>query len=186
MRPFYYGYNSRYISLKSVYCPLPHKKSYYEILILCGSCCFFLFVVIFIKVVSNRNKKYFQQNRFYSSSDNSFVPTVVFYNAKCTFCLNGSVHPQKCSLDTFKIFNHFLMHRCKFAVDPNGTVFICLFTVFCVRTARAIFTLIHFFLTSILVSLYVFAILKIKVFPFGQRIIPSSPIGKFTDRNGSS
>ena len=71
--------------------PLPHKKSYYGILY--GSCCFFLFIVIFIKIVSNRNKKYFEQYRFYSSSDSPFVPTVVFYDAKCTFCLNGSVHP---------------------------------------------------------------------------------------------
>ena len=72
--------------------PLPHKKSYYGIS-LCGSCCFFLFIVIFIKIVSNRNKKYFEQYRFYSSSDSPFVPTVVFYDAKCTFCLNGPVHP---------------------------------------------------------------------------------------------
>ena len=80
------------IFYKKVYnSPLPHKKSYYGIL--CGSCCFFLFIVIFIKIVSNRNKKYFEQYRFYSSSDSPFVPTVVFYDAKCTFCLNGSVHP---------------------------------------------------------------------------------------------
>ena len=80
------------IFYKKVYnSPLPHKKSYYGIL--CGSCCFFLFIVILIKIVSNRNKKYFEQYRFYSSSDSPFVPTVVFYDAKCTFCLNGSVHP---------------------------------------------------------------------------------------------
>ena len=112
-----------------------------------------------------RNKKYFEQYRFYSSSDNSFVPPIVFHDTKSTFCLDGSVHPQKCSLDTFEIFYHFLMHRCKFAVDPNSTVFICLFTLFCVWTAGAIFTLIHFFLTPILVSLYVFLILKVKSFP---------------------
>jgi len=57
------------------------------------------------------------------------------------------------------------MHRCKFTVDPNDTVFICLFTLFCVWTAGAVFTLIHFFLTPILVPFYVFSILKIKVFP---------------------
>ena len=80
------------IFYKKVYnSPLPHKKSYCGIL--CGSCCFFLFIVILIKIVSNRNKKYFEQYRFYSSSDSPFVPTVVFYDAKCTFCLNGSVHP---------------------------------------------------------------------------------------------
>ena len=112
--------------------------------------------MIFIKIVSNRNKKYFKQYRFYPSSDNSFIPTVVFYDTKCALCLNGSVHPQKCSLDTFKIFNHFLMHHCKFVVDPNGTVFICFFTSFCVWTARAVFTLIYFFLTSILVPFYIF------------------------------
>ena len=66
-----------------------------------------------------------------SSSDNSFVPPVVFHDTKGTFCLNGSVHPQKRSLDVFEIFYHFLMHRCKFAVDPYSTVFICLFTLFC-------------------------------------------------------
>ena len=107
--------------------------------------------MIFIKIVSDRNEKYFKQYRFYSSSDNSFVPPIVFHDTKSTFCLDGSVHPQKCSLDTFEIFYHFLMHRCKFAVDPNSTVFICLFTLFCVWTAGAIFTLIHFFLTPILV-----------------------------------
>ena len=57
------------------------------------------------------------------------------------------------------------MHRCKFAVDPYSTVFICLFTLFCIWTAGAIFTLIHFFLTPILVPFYVFSILKIKAFP---------------------
>ena len=38
-------------------------------------------------------EKYFKQYRFYSSSDNSFVPPVVFHDTKGTFCLNGSVHP---------------------------------------------------------------------------------------------
>ena len=57
------------------------------------------------------------------------------------------------------------MHRCKFMVEPNGTVFICLFTLFCIWTAGTIFTLIYFFLSSILVSLYIFTILKIKAFP---------------------
>ena len=67
------------------------ETSYYELL--CGSCNFFLFVMIFIKIVSDRNEKYFKQYRFYSSSDNSFVPPVVFHDTKGTFCLNGSVHP---------------------------------------------------------------------------------------------
>lgn len=39
-----------------------------------------------------RNEKYFKQYRFYSSSDNSFVPPIVFHDTKGTFCLNGSVH----------------------------------------------------------------------------------------------
>ena len=47
--------------------------------------------MIFIKIVSDRNEKYFKQYRFYSSSDNSFVPPVVFHDTKGTFCLNGSV-----------------------------------------------------------------------------------------------
>ena len=63
------------------------------------------------------------------------------------------------------LMKHFLMHYCKFAVDLNSTVFVCLFTLFCVWTAGAVFTLIHFFLTPILVPFYVFSILKIKVFP---------------------
>ena len=77
-----------------------HKKAYnppspmrMPLWILCGSCNFFLLVVIFIKIVSDRNEKYFKQYRFYSSSDNSFVPPVVFHDTKGTFCLNGSVHP---------------------------------------------------------------------------------------------
>ena len=57
------------------------------------------------------------------------------------------------------------MHRCKFTVAPNDTVFICLFTLFCVWTSGTVLTLVVFFLTSILVSLYVFSIPKIKVFP---------------------
>lgn len=44
------------------------------------------------------------------------------------------------------------MHRCKFTVNPHSTVFIRLFTLFCVRTFRTIFTLIYFFLTTILVA----------------------------------
>ena len=38
------------------------------------------------------NQKCFKQYRFYFSSDNPFVPTVVFYDTKCTFCLDGSVN----------------------------------------------------------------------------------------------
>ena len=71
--------------------PYPIRMLSYEIL--CGSCYFFLFIVIFIKIVSDRNEKYFKQYRFYSSSDNSFVPPVVFHDTKGPFCLNGSVHP---------------------------------------------------------------------------------------------
>jgi site-specific DNA recombinase len=44
------------------------------------------------------------------------------------------------------------VHRCKFTVNPHSTVFIRLFTLFCVRTFRTIFTLIYFFLTTILVA----------------------------------
>ena len=121
--------------------------------------------MIFIKIVSDRNKKYFEQYRFYSSSDNSFVPAIVFHDIKSTFCLDGSIHPQKCSLDTFEIFYHFLMHRCKFAVDPKQYGFLSVFfTLFCIWTAGAIFTLIHFFLTPILVSLYVFLYTEGKIF----------------------
>ena len=71
--------------------PYPIRMLSYELL--CGSCYFFLFIVIFIKIVSDRNEKYFKQYRFYSSSDNSFVPPVVFHDTKGPFCLNGSVHP---------------------------------------------------------------------------------------------
>ena len=54
---------------------------------------FFLFVVIFIKIVSDRNEKYFKQYRFYSSSDNSFVPPIVFHDTKGTFCQTSAYCP---------------------------------------------------------------------------------------------
>ena len=44
------------------------------------------------KILIDRDMKK-KECRFYSSSDNSFVPPVVFHDTKGTFCLNGSVHP---------------------------------------------------------------------------------------------
>ena len=114
--------------------------------------------------MSDRNKKNLQANRSDASSYDSFVPTIIFYDSKCPFCLNGSIHSEQCSMDTFMIFYHFLMHSSKFVVDPYRSILIGLFAFFCVWTSGTVFALVYFFLSSILISFHMLTILQMKCF----------------------
>ena len=60
-----------------------------------------------------------------------FVAIFIFPTVKDGIIIHCYNHIQIAVCDTFEIFNHFLIHCCKFAVNPNGTVFIgLLFFVF--------------------------------------------------------
>ena len=108
----------------------------------------------FIEILPDRNQKHLKQHGLEASSNNSFVPSVIFHDAKCPFGLYRSVHPEKCPMDTFQIVDYFLMHGREFLIDPYGPVLICPFASLCIGTPSAIFTLIDLFLPSILVSFY--------------------------------
>ena len=114
--------------------------------------------------MSDRDKKNLQANGSDASSYGSFVPSIIFYDAKCPFCLNGSIHSEQCSMDTFKIFYHFLMHSSKFVVDSYRSILISLFAFFRIWTSGTIFALVYFFLSSILISFHMLTILQMKRF----------------------
>ncbi len=131
---------------------------------LCGCCRPYLFVVKFVEILSNRNQKYFQPNRFFSSSYDSLIPSIILHNTECSFRLYRTVHPEQRSLYAFQIRYDFLVHGCEFAIDPHCTIPICLFTLFCIRTSATVFALIHFFLSAVCIPFYILAILQVKGF----------------------
>ncbi len=70
------------------------------------------------------------------------------------------------SMNAFQIFYYF-MHSGEFFVYADSSVFICFLTLVSVWTACAVLALIYFFLTSILITIDMFAIKKCKCFPIG-------------------
>lgn len=68
-------------------------------------------------------------------------------------------------MNTFQVFYYFLMHSGKFMIDSHRSVFIGLFASFCIRTSGTVFTLVYFFLSSILIPFYMLAVLQMKSFP---------------------
>jgi len=156
MRPFSFGENHNF-SLKKSITPLTPQIGF--LTVLCSFQFPHLFVVEFIEILSDRNKINFQANRIDSSSRDSFVPTVTFYDSKCSFGLDGSIHSEQSTMDTFQIFYHFFMHSGKFMVDSHRSVFIGLFTFVCIWTSATVFTLVYFFLSSVLIPFYMLAVL---------------------------
>ena len=67
-------------------------------------------------------------------------------------CLDRTVHPQKCAVDTFKIVENFTVYRRQFFVEPDGSVVIGLLTSVCMQAATAVFASVDFILPSVLIA----------------------------------
>lgn len=116
---------------------------------LCGFVNSHFFIVIFIKVLSDRNQKYFQLYRIYSSSHNSLVPSVAFHYAKCPLGLYGAIHSQQCSMNAFQIFDYLFVHLGQFLIDSNGSIFIGLLALGCIRASATVFVYWSRFLVTL-------------------------------------
>ena len=101
-------------------------------------------------------------DRFNPSSDDPLIPPVILHNAKSTFCLNRAVHSEQCSMYALQVVYDFLMHGCKFMIDTDRAVLFRLLASLCIWASGTILTLIHFFLPAILISIYMFTILKME------------------------
>ena len=113
-------------------------------------------VIVFIEVVTDRNQKNLKQNRFYPSANDPFVASVIFHNAKGTFCLYRAVHSQQCAVNAFKILQHFPVHGGQLFIDPHRSVLGCLLAFRRVWAAGAIFAFVDLFLSPVLITLYGF------------------------------
>ncbi len=86
----------------------------------------------------------------------------VKHNAKCTFCLNRTVHSQQCAMDTVQIIQHLPVHRGQLLVDSHRSVLRRLFAFVCIGAAAAILAFKYFLLPSVFVSLYVLSITEME------------------------
>ena len=134
---------------------------------LCGCLFFLLFVVEFIQILSYRNEKNLETDGFNTSSDNPFITTVVLHDTESTFCLDGTVHSEKCSMYAFQVLHDFMMHGGELPVDPDGAIFISFLSSFRIRAPGAVFAGIDLFLTSVVVPLHMLAVLKMERLPVG-------------------
>ncbi len=76
------------------------------------------------------------------------------HDAKGSFSLYRTVHPQESALYAFQVFNHFFVHRCQFLIDPDSSVPVCLFAFFCIRAPGTVFTPVYLLLATVLVAVY--------------------------------
>lgn len=116
------------------------------------------FVAELVEIVTDRNEKNLQSDGIEPSAHDSPVPSVIFHNAKCTFCLNRTVHSQQCAMDTVQIIQHLPVHRGQLLVDSHHSVLRRLFAFGCIGAAAAILAFKYFLLPSVFVSLYVLSI----------------------------
>ena len=123
-----------------------------------------MLVVVFVEVMPYRNKENFQQHSFHASSDNSFIPSVLFHNAECAFDLNGAVHPQEGAVDTLEVVDDFLVHGGEFFIQTDGAVLVGLLAFFSIWASLAVLAAIDFFLPSVFVSPDSLPVLKAKGF----------------------
>ena len=117
-----------------------------------------LFVIIFVQIVPNKHKKQFQPHFFQRSSPKSSVFPVFFHHPKGTLCLDGSVHLQISSVDAVQVLQNLFMYRSQFLFQVNRSVLVSPLALFCVGTAAAVFTDIHFHLSAVLVLRYRFSV----------------------------
>ena len=54
-------------------------------------------------------------------------------------------------MDTFEIVENFTVHASQFFIQPDRTVLIALFALFCIGTVAAILASVYFFLSAVLV-----------------------------------
>lgn len=62
-----------------------------------------VFIEVFVKVVTDRNQVKLQPDGIQTSSDGSFVASVIFENAKCALGLDRSVHSEQGTVDIVEI-----------------------------------------------------------------------------------
>ena len=83
--------------------PYPIEIGFLNRMMLCGFFHSIMFVVEFVEIMSYWNQKKFQLNWIKSSSDDSLVPTVIFYDAESTFSLYGAIHSEQGTMNAFEI-----------------------------------------------------------------------------------
>ena len=120
------------------------------------------FVAELVEIVTDRNEKNLQSDGIEPSAHDSPVPSVVFHNAKCTFCLNRTVHSQQCAMDTVQIIQHLPVHRGQLLVDSHRSVLRRLFAFGCIGAAAAILAFKYFLLPSVFVSVHVLSIAEME------------------------
>ena len=92
----------------------------------------------------------------------TLIPTVVFYDSKCTFRLNRTIHPKKCAMNAFWGIHNFSVPGSQFLLQSNGSILVHLFALRSIRTACTIFTLIDLFLMSVSIPFDMLTTLKMK------------------------
>ena len=115
--------------------------------------------------MTDRNQKNLHPHSFHPFSHQALIPPVIFHDPECPLCLNRTVHPQKRPLNTFQIFYYLFVYGCQFHIQTDAAVFVTLFAFLRVMAATAALTYIDLFLSSILVSFYLFSIGKYKLLP---------------------
>ena len=119
----------------------------------------------FIQVLPYRNEKNLESDGFNPSSNDPAVTTIVLHDPESAFRLDGTVHSEKGSLYAFQVLHDFMMHGGELPVDPDGAIFISFLTSFRIRAPGAVFAGIDLFLTSVVVPLYMLAVLQVERLP---------------------
>ena len=90
----------------------------------------------------------------YAPSSEPFVPSVGFYFSVGSLRLYGTIHPEQRPMNAVQVVQNLFVERCQFIVQPDDSVKLTLVTFGSVRTAAAIFTLVKFHGSPILVSFH--------------------------------
>lgn len=95
--------------------------------------------------MTDRSQVKLQPDGIHASSDGSFVPSVVFENAKCALGLDRSVPSEQGAVDAVERVQNFPVYRSAFPVETDGAVLFRFLALFGIRAATAVL----FILTAI-------------------------------------
>ena len=112
--------------------------------------------MVFVQVKATAYQGNLQNCLVYASSAEPFVASVGFYFSISSLGLYGTIHPEQRPMNAVQVIENLSMERSQFIVQSNNTVRLTLVAFGSVRTTTAIFALVKFHGSPILVSFYRF------------------------------
>ena len=110
--------------------------------------------MVLVQVKTTAYQGNLQNCHVYAPSSEPFVPSVGFYFSVGSLRLYGTIHPEQRPMNAIQVVQNLFVERSQFIVQSNNTVRLTLVAFGFVRTTTAIFALVKFYGSPVLVSFH--------------------------------